>query len=99
MAENSPAFIYQYLDVRELTIENQSLMLDAVSQAYSRRIQLGFDDWDKKLAECSDKYMELLRSISEQVSLLESGRVPDELPFLVEIPDHSGIKAGPGWKH
>lgn len=80
----------KYLDIRELTPENQRLFLDAALHAGERAKSAEATTWDSLLVES-------LAHLSDKVDRLDRGEPPLSRSDWVKVEPPTGQKRGPGW--
>jgi hypothetical protein len=84
--EADQQLIERFLDLRELTRENQLYFLQAAKRA-ALRMRLHSQDW---LQKC-------LRDLTEMIERMESGESPTSKSDWIEVLPSRGRQRGPGW--
>jgi hypothetical protein len=83
--------IRKYLDLRELTPENQRLFHEAALRAGKLATSPAAAKWDKMLVDC-------LVHLSDMVERADRGEAPLSLSDWVSVKPSEGKKIGPGWE-
>lgn len=87
LREADQQLIERFLDLRELTPDNQMYFAKAVKKA-AVRMRLYSEDW---LQKC-------LRDLAELIERMESGEAPTSKSDWSEVLPSRGRQLGPGWK-
>jgi len=93
--ENSSVNLYDSLDARGLTPENQAAFRSAIVAAHERSKRGGGPVWDDR--ERCEAYSQLLSSLVDQMNKVAAGDNPTSWPNLVLIGPHTEGRCGPGW--
>ena len=83
--------IRKYLDVRELTLENQRLFHQAALRAGEKAVLAEATNWDPMLVDC-------LVHLLDMVERADRGEVPSSLSDWTQVKPPEGRKIGPGWE-
>jgi hypothetical protein len=86
----------EYVDLRELTAENQALFIQAVRKAIMNIKDRGAEGWsDASVFSAWKEYFEVLLKLIESIERGEPSSMFN--PHMEEIIPPTGKRSGPGW--